>query len=209
MTGSRGTLVTLNFQAVAKGNTTVTIPNLSVRNSQGRSGRHRQSPGDCHRKIESMKRRRNQRGLTLVELIVAFTIMLILTTMAVPLARARVRMERERELRYCLREMRNAIDKYKDYCDAGYFGPPKLGTNCYPETLEILVEGQKLTYAGRQEDEVPAQASPGTRSPAPPSGACAATRTIPSPPVGAAKMYSMCTPKPAKRMPDGTPYSEC
>jgi general secretion pathway protein G len=91
-----------------------------------------------------MKRRNNQRGLTLVELIVAFTILLVLSAMAVPLARARIRMEQERELRYCLREMQNAIDKYKDYCDAGYFGPPKLGTNCYPETLEILVEGQKL-----------------------------------------------------------------
>ena len=43
-----------------------------------------------------------------------------------------------------LREMTEAIDKYKDYCDASYFGPPKQGTNCYPETLEILVEGQKL-----------------------------------------------------------------
>lgn len=94
-----------------------------------------------------MKRRKNQRGLTLVELIVAFTILLILTSMAVPLARARVRMERERELRYCLREMQSAIDKYKDYCDAGYFGPPKLGSNCYPETLDILVEGQKLNTA--------------------------------------------------------------
>ena len=91
-----------------------------------------------------MKGRKNQRGLTLVELIVAFTILLVLSSMAVPLARARIRVERERELRYCLREMQNAIDKYKDYCDAGYFGPPKLGTNCYPETLEILVEGQKL-----------------------------------------------------------------
>jgi len=50
-------------------------------------------------------RRRNQRGLTLVELIVAFTIMLILTTMAVPMARSRVRRERERELRYALREI--------------------------------------------------------------------------------------------------------
>ncbi len=94
-----------------------------------------------------MKRRNNQRGMTLVELIVAFTILMILSGMAVPLARAKVRMERERELRYCLREMQDAIDKYKDYCDAGYFGPPKLGTNCYPETLEILVEGQKLNSA--------------------------------------------------------------
>ena len=51
-----------------------------------------------------------------MELIVAFTIMLILTTMAVPLARSKVRAERERDLRYDLREMRTAIDKYKDYC---------------------------------------------------------------------------------------------
>jgi len=49
--------------------------------------------------------RKNQKGLTLVELIVAFTVLLILTSMAVPLARARVRVERERELRAALREM--------------------------------------------------------------------------------------------------------
>src|SRR5664279_6155187 len=89
-------------------------------------------------------RRKNQRGLTLVELIVAFTIMLILTTMAVPLARSKVRVMRERELRYDLREMRSAIDKYKEYADLGYLGPQKLGTNNWPETLDILVEGVKL-----------------------------------------------------------------
>jgi general secretion pathway protein G len=89
-------------------------------------------------------RRKKQRGLTLVELIVAFTILLVLSTMAVPLARSRVRAERRRELRYALDEMRRAIDKYKDNCDAGFFGPPKLGSDCYPETLEILVEGAKL-----------------------------------------------------------------
>lgn len=89
-------------------------------------------------------RRRNQRGLTLVELIVAFSIMLILTTMAVPLARSKVRAERERELRWDLREMRAAIDKYKDYSDAGYLGPQKLDTDGYPDKLETLVEGVKL-----------------------------------------------------------------
>jgi general secretion pathway protein G len=89
-------------------------------------------------------RRRNQRGLTLVELIVAFSIMLILTTMAVPLARSRVRVERERELRWALREVRAAIDKYKDYADAGYLGPQKLDTDGYPDKLETLVEGVKL-----------------------------------------------------------------
>jgi general secretion pathway protein G len=89
-------------------------------------------------------RRSKQRGMTLIELIVAFTILLILTTMAVPLARAKVRAERRRELRYALTEMRKAIDKYKDNCDAGFFGPPKLGSDCYPETLDVLVEGVKL-----------------------------------------------------------------
>jgi general secretion pathway protein G len=89
-------------------------------------------------------RRKNQKGLTLVELIVAFTIMLILTTMSVPLARSKVRVMRERELRNDLREMHTAIDKYKDYADLGYLGPQKLGTNNWPETLEVLVEGVKL-----------------------------------------------------------------
>ncbi|HEV3329984.1 MAG TPA: type II secretion system protein [Bryobacteraceae bacterium] len=90
-------------------------------------------------------RRRNQRGLTLVELIVAFTIMLILTSMAVPLARSKVRAQRQRELRHALDDMRRAIDKYKDFADAGQFGPLKQGTNGYPESLDQLVEGVKLT----------------------------------------------------------------
>jgi general secretion pathway protein G len=94
-----------------------------------------------------MMKRHGERGLTLVELIVAFTIMLILTSMAVPLARAKLRAERERDLRYALKEVRNAIDKYQDNCYAGYFGPPKAGTNCYPESLDILVEGVKLAQS--------------------------------------------------------------
>src|SRR5580658_10265245 len=89
-------------------------------------------------------RRKGQRGLTLVELVVAFTIMLVLSSMAVPLARSKVRVQRERELRYDLDDMRHAIDKYKDMCDAAYLGPIKAGTDCFPETLEILVEGVKL-----------------------------------------------------------------
>jgi general secretion pathway protein G len=92
-------------------------------------------------------RRRNQQGLTLVELIVAFTIMLILTTMAVPLARSKVRAERERELRAALDEVRNAIDKYHDLNMQGYFGPVKAGTNWYPETLDMLVDGVKRNDA--------------------------------------------------------------
>lgn len=89
-------------------------------------------------------RRKNQRGLTLVELIVACAIMLVLTTMATPLARSKVRALRERELRQALNELHRAIDKYKDYADPGYLGPQKVGTNNWPETLDVLVEGVKL-----------------------------------------------------------------
>lgn len=96
--------------------------------------------------------RPNQRGLTLVELIVAFTIMLILTTMAVPLARSRVRAERERDLRRALDEIRHAIDQYKDLADANAFGPIKQGTNGYPETLQVLVDGMKL--AGPKDQKI-------------------------------------------------------
>lgn len=88
-------------------------------------------------------RRKNQDGLTLVELIVAFTIMALLTTMSVPLARYKVRREKEKELRYALREIHGAIDRYKDMSDAGKLPPAKLGTDGYPETLEVLVEGVK------------------------------------------------------------------
>jgi general secretion pathway protein G len=89
-------------------------------------------------------KRRNQKGLTLVELIVAITILAVLSTLALPLASLKIRTERQRDLRYALTTMRTAIDKYKDNCDAGYFGPPKIGSNCYPESLDVLVAGMKL-----------------------------------------------------------------
>ena len=91
-----------------------------------------------------MSSRRYQRGLTLVELIVAFTILLILTSMALPLARVKVRVEKERELRWALRQMRTAIDKYKDASDQGLLGPAKMDTDGYPESLDALVNGVKL-----------------------------------------------------------------
>jgi len=87
---------------------------------------------------------RSERGLTLVELIVAFTIMALLTAMAVPLARYKVRRDRERELRYALREMREAVDRFKDMSDQGMLPTGKIGTEGYPENLDILVEGVKL-----------------------------------------------------------------
>jgi general secretion pathway protein G len=90
-------------------------------------------------------RRKRQSGLTLVELIVAFTIMMILTSMAVPLARYKVQRDKERDLEYALRQIRNAIDKFKDDMDAQKIGPPKLDSDNYPESLQQLVDGVKAT----------------------------------------------------------------
>src|SRR5580704_11319402 len=85
-----------------------------------------------------------RRGMTLIELIVAVAIMMILTSMALPLAAMRVRREKERRLRAALDEIRHAIDQYKDHADKNEFGPLKVGTEGYPETLEILAEGVKI-----------------------------------------------------------------
>ncbi len=90
-----------------------------------------------------MIRRSRQAGLTLIELIVAFTIMLILTTMALPLARVKVRREKERELRYAQREIRSAIDRYKDASDRGILPPGKLESEGYPPDLQTMVDGVK------------------------------------------------------------------
>jgi len=85
--------------------------------------------------------------MTLVELIVAFTILMVLTTMAVPLARYKVQRDKERDLVYDLREIRTAIDKFKDDMDAGKIGPAKLDSDNYPESLQQLVDGIKATGA--------------------------------------------------------------
>ena len=90
------------------------------------------------------RRRGTQSGLTLVELIVAFSILMILSTMAVPLARHRVERQREKQLLDDLREMRTAINRFKDMCDAGKVQATGTDAFCYPPTLQSLVDGVKL-----------------------------------------------------------------
>jgi len=81
--------------------------------------------------------------MTLIELIVAFTILMVLTSMAVPVARTNVRRLKERQLREAEAEIRQAIDKYKDLADSGKLGIQKQDTYGYPETLDALVDGVK------------------------------------------------------------------
>lgn len=87
-----------------------------------------------------------ERGLTLLELVVATSILLILSTLALPLARVQVQREKERELRRALREMRAAIDRYKEAADRGLIAV-EAGTEGYPPDLETLLNGVEL--AGR------------------------------------------------------------
>src|ERR1700730_7846024 len=85
-------------------------------------------------------RRFTSRGFTLIELIVATAILVILTGLAVPLARVAIKREKERELRHDLWELRDAIDRYKDAADRGAF-QIKVGSEGYPPDLETLVKG--------------------------------------------------------------------
>jgi general secretion pathway protein G len=83
---------------------------------------------------------RVQRGLTLLEVIVATTILLILMGAAVPIARLNVKRQKEIELRRDLWEMRAAIDRYKELADKNAF-QQKVGTEGYPPDLDTLVKG--------------------------------------------------------------------
>lgn len=83
---------------------------------------------------------RHERGFTLLELIIATAIMVVLSTMAVPLARLTIQREKERQLRIDLWEMRDAIDRYKDAADRGGF-QTKADSQNYPPDLETLVKG--------------------------------------------------------------------
>jgi len=85
-------------------------------------------------------RRKGERGLTLVELVVTVAILAILASAAVPIARFKIKREKERELRYDLWTMRDAIDKYKDAADRGAF-QTKVDSQNYPPDLDTLVNG--------------------------------------------------------------------
>jgi len=85
-------------------------------------------------------RKKGERGLTLVELIVTIAILAILAAGAAPVARFKVKRDKERELRYDLWTMRDAIDKYKDAADKGAF-QTKVDSQNYPPDLQTLVDG--------------------------------------------------------------------
>lgn len=89
------------------------------------------------------------RGVTFIELVVSAAIVMLLASVALPVAKTAVRRHREIELRRELRVLRTAIDRYKAAVDAGQIGGSdvQLGSEGYPETLEVLVEG--VSQVGR------------------------------------------------------------
>jgi len=107
---------------------------LSVRRTHGGS------PGSVSRRPMHA----SQAGMTLIELIIACAILAVLSTVALPLARVAVIHKKEDMLRYHLRQIRDAIDRYKDYADQNKI-QVQAGTEGYPPDLETLVNGVPLT----------------------------------------------------------------
>jgi general secretion pathway protein G len=99
-------------------------------------------------------RSRNQDGFTFVELLVVTALVAILASAIMPLARVTAQREKEIELRRALREIRTAIDHYKDAADQGLIPPSEIesGTEGYPPDLETLVVG--VEGAGQAEGKM-------------------------------------------------------
>lgn len=88
-----------------------------------------------------MFKRRNEEGLTYLEVVITVAILLTLAAAALPMAKMAIKRQRELELRFALRQMRDAIDEYKRYADEGLIQPEGLQSEGYPPDLETLVEG--------------------------------------------------------------------
>ena len=83
------------------------------------------------------------RGFTLIEMLVVLTLMALVATAALPLARVSIQRQKEAELRTALRSVRQAIDQYKRLADDGQIHR-SLGESGYPPSLDTLVKGVRL-----------------------------------------------------------------
>lgn len=90
-----------------------------------------------------LRRRGGQAGYSLVELLAVTVVLMVMASAVLPLTRVTIQRTREAELRRSLREMRTAIDRFKDAADLQQIAAQdlKAGAEGYPESLETLVEG--------------------------------------------------------------------
>lgn len=89
-------------------------------------------------------RRLSERGLTLIELVIAMAILAVLAAAVLPMAEMTVKRTKEIELRRALRDIRSALDAYKADYDRAVLEKKviaTLGDPGYPEELEELLEG--------------------------------------------------------------------
>ncbi len=85
-------------------------------------------------------------GMTLLELIISCAILMVLSSMALPIFRYAVVREKESELRYDLRTMKDAIDRYRELAEQHKFRTP-VGSENYPPDLQSLVTGVPIGAA--------------------------------------------------------------
>jgi general secretion pathway protein G len=107
------------------------------------------SPVSQLRRLRVSRGRHNRAsaaGITLLELLVASSILILLATVAMPMTRVTVIRKRELLLHYRLRQVRDAIDRYQDDASKGLF-QVAAGTENYPPDLETLYNGVQLTSA--------------------------------------------------------------
>ena len=79
-------------------------------------------------------------GFTLIELVITVAIIAVLATVVLPVNELVVQRSKEQDLRRALRDMREAIDAYKQASDEGRV-KKSIGDSGYPKKLELLVEG--------------------------------------------------------------------
>lgn len=93
--------------------------------------------------LHRVRRVRDTGGFSFIELLIVIGILFVLASAAMPLAQVASQRQRETELRRTLREMRTAIDKFKDSVDVGQIPTTELtpGSEGYPPNLDTLVEG--------------------------------------------------------------------
>ena len=111
------------------------IANCELRIAREMRGSQIRDPRSATRKLN---------GFTLLEIIIVITVLSVLTAAAIPMVRNTVRRERESELRLALRQLRQALDRYKQFHDQSNGGaiPIEWKTQSgYPKELKLLVDG--------------------------------------------------------------------